>query len=494
MALGAADRARERRPENFRILDTMSAAESVDISRALAGKVPLGTPVTVRGWVRTRRDSKAGVSFIHVHDGTCFDPIQVVAPKELANYDSEVQKLTTGCAVIAHGQLTASQGKGQAVELMADAIQVVGWVDDPEGYPIQQKRHTFEYLREVAHLRPRTNTLGAVARVRHCLSMAIHRYFHEHGFFWVHTPIVTASDCEGAGEMFRVSTLDLANVGAIPRTPEGKTDFSKDFFGKESFLTVSGQLNVETYCLALSKVYTFGPTFRAENSNTSRHLAEFWMVEPEIAFADLAADADLAESFLKYILKALLDERADDLKFFAERIDKDCISRVENFVTSSFERMNYGDAIAALEKSGKAFEFPVKWGMDLQSEHERWLTEEHVKRPVVVMNYPKGIKAFYMRLNDDEKTVAAMDVLAPGIGEIIGGSQREERLDVLDRRLAEMSLDPKAYWWYRDLRRYGTVPHAGFGLGLERTIIYATGMANIRDVIPFPRAPGQATF
>jgi asparaginyl-tRNA synthetase len=484
----------KRRREIFRILHRMSALNSVDISLALAGKVPLGTPVTVRGWVRTRRDSKAGVSFIHIHDGSCFEPIQVVAPKELPNYDSEVQKLTTGCAVVARGSLTASQGKGQAVELLAESVEVLGWVDDPDHYPIQQKRHTFEYLREVAHLRPRTNTLGAVARVRHCLSMAIHRYFHEHGFFWVHTPIVTASDCEGAGEMFRVSTLDLANVSAIPRTAEGKTDFSKDFFGKESFLTVSGQLNVETYCLALSKVYTFGPTFRAENSNTSRHLAEFWMVEPEIAFADLAADADLAEDFLKYILTALLNERGDDLKFFAERIDKDCINRLETFVKSSFERMNYGDAIAALEKSGKTIEFPVKWGMDLQSEHERWLTEEHVKRPVVVMNYPKGIKAFYMRMNDDEKTVAAMDVLAPGIGEIIGGSQREERLDMLDRRLVEMNLDPKVYWWYRDLRRYGTVPHAGFGLGLERTIIYATGMGNIRDVIPFPRAPGQATF
>jgi asparaginyl-tRNA synthetase len=472
----------------------MSAVNSVDIAQALAGKVPLGEPVRVRGWVRTRRDSKAGVSFIHLHDGSCFDPIQVVAPRELPNYEAEVQKLTSGCAVVARGVLTASQGKGQSVELLADTVEVLGWVDDPEAYPIQQKRHTFEYLREVAHLRPRTNTLGAVARVRHCLSMAIHRFFHEHGFFWVHTPIVTASDCEGAGEMFRVSTLDLANVSNVPRTPEGKTDFSKDFFGKESFLTVSGQLNVESYCLALSKVYTFGPTFRAENSNTSRHLAEFWMVEPEIAFADLAADADLAESFLKYILRALLDERADDLKFFAERIDKDCVARLEGFVKSSFERMTYTEAIAALEKSGKSFEFPVKWGMDLQSEHERWLTEEHVKRPVVVMNYPKDIKAFYMRMNDDERTVAAMDVLAPGIGEIIGGSQREERLDYLDRRLVEMKLDPKAYWWYRDLRRYGTVPHAGFGLGLERTIIYATGMSNIRDVIPFPRAPGQAAF
>jgi asparaginyl-tRNA synthetase len=468
--------------------------QAVSVSQALSGKVPQGSQVTVRGWVRTRRDSKAGLSFIHLHDGSCFDPIQVVAPGELANYQSEIIRLTSGCAVVAEGELIASQGKGQAVELRAAKVEVVGWVEDPENYPIQQKRHTFEYLREVAHLRPRTNTIGAVARVRHCLSMAIHRYFHEHEFFWVHTPIITASDAEGAGEMFRVSTLDVANLARLPRTPEGKVDFSQDFFGKEAFLTVSGQLNVEAYCLAMSKVYTFGPTFRAENSNTSRHLAEFWMVEPEIAFADLSADADLAESFLKYIFTALLEERADDMKFFAERIDKDCIARVEKFVTSSFERMTYTDAIAALEKSGKAFEFPVKWGMDLQSEHERWLTEEHVKRPVVVMNYPKGIKAFYMRQNEDGRTVAAMDVLAPGIGEIIGGSQREERLELLDARLAEMGLDPKGYWWYRDLRRYGTVPHAGFGLGLERTIIYATGMGNIRDVIPFPRAPGQAAF
>jgi asparaginyl-tRNA synthetase len=319
-------------------------------------------------------------------------------------------------------------------------------------------------------------------------------YFHEHGFSWIHTPIITASDAEGAGEMFRVSTLDVANLAAVPLGPDGRTDFSQDFFGKEAFLTVSGQLNVETYCLALSKVYTFGPTFRAENSNTSRHLAEFWMVEPEIAFADLSADADLAESFLKSILTALLNERGDDMKFFADRIDKGCIARVEAFVGSTFERLTYTDAVSALEKSGRTFEFPVRWGMDLQSEHERWLTEDHVKAPVIVMNYPKEIKAFYMRMNDDEKTVAAMDVLAPGIGEIIGGSQREERLDHLDRRLAELHLDPKAYWWYRDLRRYGTVPHAGFGLGLERTIIYATGMANIRDVIPFPRTPGHAAF
>ncbi len=464
------------------------------IASVLAGKVAVGDPVTVRGWVRTRRDSKAGVSFIHLHDGSGFEPLQIVASNGLANYDSEIRRLTTGCSVVARGVLSRSQGQRQSVELQADAVDVIGWVDDPDTYPIQQKKISFEYLRDVAHLRPRTNTLGAVARVRHCLSMAIHRYFHEHGFFWVHTPIITASDAEGAGEMFRVSTLDLANPGAVPRTPDGRTDFTQDFFGKEAFLTVSGQLNVETYCLALSKVYTFGPTFRAENSNTSRHLAEFWMVEPEIAFADLAANADLAESFLKSILTALLNERGDDMAFFADRIDKGCVARVEAFVNSTFERMTYTDAVAALEKSGRTFEFPVRWGVDLQSEHERWLTEEHVKGPVILMDYPKEIKAFYMRMNDDGRTVAAMDVLAPGIGEIIGGSQREERLDHLDRRLAELQLDPQTYWWYRDLRRFGTVPHAGFGLGLERTIIYATGMANIRDVIPFPRTPGNAAF
>jgi asparaginyl-tRNA synthetase len=465
--------------------------QAVRVSEALGGRVPVGTPVTVRGWVRSRRDSKAGLSFIHLHDGSAFDPIQVVAPADLPNYATEIAHLTAGCAITATGVLVQSQGKGQTVELQASAVNVVGLVDDPETYPISQKRHTLEYLREVAHLRPRTNTIGALTRVRHCLSMAVHRFFHDEGFFWIHTPIITASDCEGAGEMFRVSTLDAANP---VRTPAGKVDFSQDFFGREAFLTVSGQLNVEAYCLAMSKVYTFGPTFRAENSNTSRHLAEFWMVEPEVAFADLAADADLAERFLKSIFTALLKERGDDLAFFADRVDKDCIKRLEAFVSSSFERMSYTDAIAALEKSGKTFEYPVRWGIDMQSEHERWLTEEHVGRPVVVMNYPKGIKAFYMRQNDDGKTVAAMDVLAPGIGEIIGGSQREERLDRLDARLEEMKLDPKAYWWYRDLRRYGTVPHAGFGLGLERTIIYATGMQNIRDVIPFPRAPGQASF
>jgi asparaginyl-tRNA synthetase len=475
-----------------------NAALTVRVADALKGNPPAGSKVVIRGWVRTRRDSKAegGLSFVHVHDGSCFDPIQVVATGGLANYASDVLRLTTGCSVIVEGTLATSQGKGQSVEVQATKIEVIGWVDDPDTYPVSAKRHTFEYLREVAHLRPRTNTFGAIARVRHTLAMAMHRFFHERGFLWIHTPIVTASDCEGAGEMFRVSTLDMLN---LPRKPDDPShiDYSQDFFGKESFLTVSGQLNIETYCLALGNVYTFGPTFRAENSNTSRHLAEFWMIEPEIAFADLAADADLAEEFLKYIFKALLSERPDDMAFFAQHIDKECIARLEAFVNSSFERMDYGDAIKALETAvtkGKKFEFPVTWGTDLQSEHERYLTEELVKRPVVVMNYPKDIKAFYMRMNDDGKTVAAMDVLAPGIGEIIGGSQREERLDVLDARLDEMQLNKNAYWWYRDLRKYGTVPHAGFGLGFERTIIYATGMANIRDVIPFPRTPGNAEF
>ncbi|MFA6317967.1 MAG: asparagine--tRNA ligase [Elusimicrobiota bacterium] len=464
--------------------------KTFSMAEALSGKAPVGEDVAVQGWVRSRRDSKAGFSFIHLHDGSCFDSLQIVAPKELANYQ-DLLKLTAGCSLRAEGTLAKSPAAGQALELTASKVEILGLVDDPETYPISPKKHTFEYLREVAHLRVRTNTFGAVARVRHCVSMAVHRFFHERGFYWVHTPIVTASDCEGAGAMFRVSTLDLAN---LPRTADGKLDDSKDFFGKSSFLTVSGQLNVETYCMALSKVYTFGPTFRAEHSTTPRHLAEFWMIEPEIAFADLAADASLAEDFLKYVFTAVLHERADDMKFFAERVDKDCVTRLETFLKASFERMTYDDAVKALEKSGKAFQYPVSWGMDLQTEHERYLTEELVKRPVVVMNYPKAIKAFYMRVNDDGRTVAAMDVLVPGIGEIIGGSQREERLDVLDARLDEMKLDKKAYGWYRDLRRYGTVPHAGFGLGLERTIQYATGMANIRDVIPFPRTPGNASF
>jgi asparaginyl-tRNA synthetase len=457
----------------------------------LSGRVPAGGPATVEGWVRTRRDSKAGLSFLHVHDGSCFDALQVVVQATLDNYADEILKVTAGCAVRVSGTIAPSPAQGQAVELQAERVEVVGWVDDPETYPVSAKRHSFEYLREVAHLRARTNTFGAVARVRHTLAMAIHRYFDEHGFYWVHTPILTASDAEGAGELFRVSTLDLAN---LPRTPEGTVDFAQDFFGKPAFLTVSGQLNVETYAMALSRVYTFGPTFRAENSNTSRHLAEFWMVEPEIAFADIHDDADLAEDLLKYCFGTLLDERADDMAFFAERIDKEAVTRLERLTTSSFARMEYTEAIDVLSRSGREFEFPVSWGVALQAEHERYLCEEYAGRPVVVIDYPKEIKAFYMRLNDDERTVAAMDVLAPGIGEIIGGSQREERLDVLDSRIRETGLDPSVYWWYRDLRRYGTVPHAGFGLGFDRAIAYATGMANIRDVIPFPRTPGSADF
>jgi asparaginyl-tRNA synthetase len=463
----------------------------LSVREALAGGVAEGHEVTVRGWVRTRRDSKAGLSFVNLSDGSCFDPIQVVAPATLGNYESEVKRLSSGCAVIATGVLTRSQGQGQAYELQAQRVEVVGWVEDPETYPIQPKPHSLEFLREVAHLRPRTNLFGAITRIRHCLAQAVHRFFHENGYYWISTPIITTSDAEGAGQMFRVSTLDLAN---LPRTDKGAVDFSRDFFGKETFLTVSGQLNVEAYCLALSRVYTFGPTFRAENSNTTRHLAEFWMVEPEIAFADLAEDANVAEAFLKYLFRAVLSERADDMAFIAERVQKDAISRLEAFVDKPFERIDYTDAVRLLQKSGQKFDFPVEWGLDLQTEHERWLTEQHVGRPVVVMNYPEHIKAFYMRLNDDGKTVAAMDVLAPGIGEIIGGSQREERLDVLDRRMAQFGLDPAHYQWYRDFRRYGTVPHAGFGLGFERLVVYVCGLSNIRDAIAYPRAPGSAEF
>ncbi|HJR73445.1 MAG TPA: asparagine--tRNA ligase [Luteimonas sp.] len=464
---------------------------TISVEQALAGHVAEGGEVTVRGWVRTRRDSKAGLSFVNVSDGSCFAPIQVVAPSDLPNYETEVKRLTAGCAVIATGKLTPSQGQGQSFEIQAEKLEVVGWVEDPETYPIQPKAHSLEFLREVAHLRPRTNLFGAVTRIRHCLAMAVHRFFHEHGFYWISTPIVTTSDAEGAGQMFRVSTLDLAN---LPIGKDGAVDFSRDFFGKETFLTVSGQLNVEAYCLALSKVYTFGPTFRAENSNTTRHLAEFWMIEPEIAFADLNDDAKLAEDFLKYLFRAVLNERGDDLAFIAERVDKTAISKLEAFINSPFERIDYTDAVALLQKSGQKFDFPVEWGLDLQTEHERWLTEQHVGRPVVVMNYPEQIKAFYMRLNDDGKTVAAMDVLAPGIGEIIGGSQREERLDMLDARMAQFGLDPEHYGWYRDFRRYGTVPHAGFGLGFERLVVYVCGLGNIRDAIAYPRAPGNAEF
>lgn len=462
----------------------------VSIASALKGDIPVGNTVTVRGWIRSKRDSKAGFSFLAIHDGSCFDSIQAVAPNGLKNYQEEVLHITTGCAVSVTGELVKSEGKGQSLEIQAQAVEVVGRVEDPETYPIAKKRHTFEYLRTVAHLRPRTNTFGAITRVRTTLANAIHNYFYARGFHWINTPIITASDCEGAGELFRVSTLDLAN---LPLTEDGKVDYDQDFFSSESYLTVSGQLNVEAYCLAMSRVYTFGPTFRAENSNTSRHLSEFWMVEPEIAFADLTDNANLAEDLLKNVLKTVLDEREDDMAFFQQRINKGVLDRVRSVIDSRFERMEYSEAIDILTDCGEKFEFPVKWGLDLQSEHERFLTEKHVGRPVIVMNYPREIKAFYMRLNDDERTVAAMDVLAPGIGEIIGGSQREERLDVLDSRIANQALKDEL-WWYRDLRRYGTVPHAGFGLGFERLLNYITGMENIRDAIPFPRAPGSAHF
>lgn len=465
----------------------MAHAPVVDV---LAGKFAVGEQVQVKGWVRTRRDSKAGLSFVALHDGSCFDPVQVIALNDLENY-ADVQKLTAGCSVAVTAVVKESEGKGQSLELQATQIEVLGWVENPDTYPMAAKRHSIEYLREHAHLRPRTNVIGAVTRVRNCLSQAIHRFFHEHGYFWISTPILTASDTEGAGEMFRVSTLDMMN---IPRTDKGEVDYSQDFFGKETYLTVSGQLNVETYCTAMSKVYTFGPTFRAENSNTSRHLAEFWMIEPEVAFADLADVAQLAEDMLKYVFKAVLAERADDMAFFAQRINKEAITRLEKVVNQDFVRMDYTDAIEILKNSGKTFEFPVEWGVDLSSEHERYLAEEHVGAPIIMQNYPKDIKAFYMRINDDNKTVAAMDVLAPGIGEIIGGSQREERLDVFDRRLEEMGLDKEDYSWYRDLRRYGTVPHSGFGLGFERLVAYVTGMQNVRDVIPFPRSPGNANY
>jgi asparaginyl-tRNA synthetase len=457
----------------------------------LAGRAPADAPVTVKGWVRTRRDSKAGISFVNVSDGSGFHPVQVVAPAALTNYTDQVLHLTAGCSVEATGMIVPSPAKGQPFELQATAIKVVGWVEDPDSYPIQPKPHSLEFLREVAHLRPRTNVIGAVTRVRHTIAQSIHRFFDDHGFVWVNTPIITSSDAEGAGELFRVSTLDLMNP---PRTADGRIDFAQDFFGRETFLTVSGQLNVETYCMALTKVYTFGPTFRAENSNTSRHLAEFWMIEPEIAFADLADNATLAEALLKHVFRTVLAERADDMAFFEERIEKGVIAKLQGIVDSEFVRMDYTEAIRILEGAKQKFEFPVKWGIDLQSEHERYVTEKHAGKPVILMNYPKEIKAFYMRQNDDGRTVAAMDVLAPGIGEIIGGSQREERLAVLDARMDEAKLDKDHYGWYRDLRRYGTVPHAGFGLGFERTVAYVTGVGNVRDVIPFPRTPGNARY
>lgn len=454
------------------------------IKQILNHETPLGTQVTIEGWVRSRRSSKGGFSFIHVNDGSCFGTLQAIADGALANYESEITHIVTGCSVSITGELVESKGKGQDREIQASEVTVVGWVDDADHYPIAKKQHTFEYLRTQAHLRTRTNTFGAMARVRNALAQAVHGYFNREGFVWVNTPIITTSDCEGAGELFRVSKLDVVN------RPE---DYAQDFFGKEAFLTVSGQLNVEGYCCSLNKVYTFGPTFRAENSNTSRHLAEFWMIEPEIAFADLTDNAALAEAFLKSVFKEVLEKHPDDMAFFNQHIDTTAIARLEGIVDKPFEILGYTEVVDILKKSGKKFEFPVEWGTDLQSEHERFLTEKHVRGPVVVVDYPKEIKAFYMRENDDGKTVAAMDVLVPGVGEIIGGSQREERLDVLDAKLAAKGLSEEL-WWYRDLRRYGTVPHAGFGAGFERLVLYVTGMENIRDAIPYPRVPNNASF
>jgi asparaginyl-tRNA synthetase len=465
-------------------------SEAIDCQsvRQILARESAGGEVTLRGWVRTARHSK-GVSFLEVSDGSCFAGLQVVAAPELENFETELRHLQTGCAVSVIGEVVDSPGKGQRFELQAQRIDVIGTV--AEDYPLQKKRHSFEFLRTLAHLRPRTNTLGAVFRVRNAASAAVHEFFQERDFLLLHTPIITSSDAEGAGQMFRVSTLD---AGDPPRAESGSVDFGQDFFGRETFLTVSGQLEAEIAALALTNVYTFGPTFRAENSNTSRHLAEFWMIEPEMAFCELDGNVDLAEAFLKHVISRVLERCPDDMAFFNERIDKTVLETLQHIVDTPFERISYTDAVGILERSGESFEFPVKWGVDLQSEHERYLTEKHIGKPIVVTDYPATIKAFYMYLNDDERTVRAMDVLVPKIGEIVGGSQREHRLDVLKRRMADQDLDQAAYWWYLDLRRYGSVPHSGFGLGFERIVQFMTGMANIRDVIPFPRVPGSAEF
>ncbi|MBU4034392.1 MAG: asparagine--tRNA ligase [Proteobacteria bacterium] len=457
------------------------------ISQILS-KQPVGQTVEIKGWIRTRRDSK-DFSFLEVNDGSCLANLQIIAEDNLPRYQEDILRLTTGCSVRIKGQLAASPAKGQTVEIKAEEVEVYGWAD-PETYPLQKKRHSFEFLREIMHLRPRTNSLGAVARVRSTLSFAVHRFFQEQGFQYIHTPIITTSDCEGAGEMFTVTTLDLNNV---PRK-DGSPDFSEDFFGRQASLTVSGQLEAEIYCLGLGNVYTFGPTFRAENSNTSRHLAEFWMIEPEMAFCDLAQDMQVAEAFIKYLVQYGLDHCPDEIELFNNFVDKTLKARLAAVLEQDFARITYTEAVELLTTCDKKFNFPVTWGADLQSEHERYLCEEVFKRPLIVTDYPKSIKPFYMRVNDDNTTVAAMDILVPGIGEIIGGSQREERYDNLVSRLEEMGLNPKDYEWYLDLRRYGTAPHAGFGLGFERLIQFVTGMANIREVIPFPRTPGSAAL
>ncbi len=458
------------------------------IAEILRGGNP-GDTLEIRGWVRTKRELKE-FTFVEVNDGSSLANLQVVLNPELPDYSTIVKQLNTGASVSVTGVLVESPAKGQRIELKAATLTVYGDAD-PETYPLQKKRHSFEFLRDIAHLRSRTNTIGAVFRIRNACATAIHQFFQERGFLWVHTPIITASDCEGAGEMFAITTLNLKD---IPRTPTQDIDYTKDFFGKPAYLTVSGQLEAEIMALAFSNVYTFGPTFRAENSNTSRHLAEFWMVEPEMAFCDLQGDMDLAEAFLKHIFKFVVETCPEDMEFFNQRIDNTVLATADNIINNQFERITYTEAINILEKADKKFDYPVEWGLDLQSEHERYITEEVFKKPVIVTNYPVGIKAFYMRLNDDGKTVAAMDVLAPKIGEIIGGSQREERLDVLESRIKAQGLDISNYWWYLDLRRYGSVPHAGFGLGFERAVQFMSGMGNIRDVIPFPRAPMLVDF
>ena len=447
-----------------------------------------GSEVTLMGWVRTRRDSKGGFSFLEINDGSTIKNIQVLAEGTLANYAQEILKLTTGCSVIVKGILAESPGKGQKVEVKATEVTVVGWAD-PEKYPLQKKRHSFEHLRTIAHLRPRTNTFGAVARIRNAMSYAIHTFFQDRGFIYLHSPIITGSNCEGAGDMFNVTTLDLQRVP----NKDGRVDFREDFFGKPANLTVSGQLEAEVYALALGNVYTFGPTFRAENSNTSRHLAEFWMIEPEMAFCDLKENLDLAEEFIKTILASVLRNCTDDMAFLNRFVDKDLIATVDDVINSSFEHLTYTEAIEILSKVREGFEFPVGWGKDIQSEHERYLCG-HFKRSVAVTDYPKEIKPFYMKVNKDGRTVRAMDILLPGIGEIIGGSQREDDYETLLTRIKEMNLDPADYWWYLDLRKYGTVVHSGFGLGFERLIQFVTGLANIRDVIPFPRTPMNLEF
>jgi asparaginyl-tRNA synthetase len=461
-------------------------------NRRIAEILRSGQPdesLLVQGWVRTKRESK-GFAFIEVNDGSSLANLQVVINQDLPDYEAILKKLNTGAAIETTGVLVASLGKGQRIELKAESVKVFGEAD-PDTYPLQKKRHSFEFLRTIGHLRSRTNSFGAVFRVRNACSTAIHQFFQQRGFLWVHTPIITASDCEGAGELFSVTSLDLKN---IPRTENQAVDYSQDFFAKPTFLTVSGQLEAEVMAMAFSNVYTFGPTFRAENSNTSRHLAEFWMVEPEMAFCDLEGDMDLAEAFLKHIFKYVLETCPEDMEFFNERIDKSVLATAENIINNQFERLTYTEAIKLLEKADVKFEYPVSWGLDLQSEHERYLAEQLFKKPAIVTDYPAQIKAFYMRLNDDEKTVRAMDILAPKIGEIVGGSQREERLEVLERRVLAQGLKPEDLWWYLDLRRYGSVPHAGFGLGFERLVQFMTGIGNIRDVIPFPRTPQSAEF